>query len=155
VNKVFFIKKFFGYSKKGVIFVYLLKIIMVIAIDFDGTCVTHEFPSIGKDIKAVPVLRDIIKRGHQLILFTMRSDGKRGLYLTEALDWFKDNNIPLYGIQKNPTQHTWTSSPKAFAQMYIDDAALGCPLKYDKGYSDRAYVDWERVRELLEGEGII
>ena len=27
---------------------------MIIAIDFDGTCVTDEFPKIGKDIGAVP-----------------------------------------------------------------------------------------------------
>jgi hypothetical protein len=25
----------------------------IIAVDFDGTCVTHEYPSIGKDIGAV------------------------------------------------------------------------------------------------------
>jgi len=28
---------------------------MEICIDFDGTCVTHEFPKVGKDIGAVPV----------------------------------------------------------------------------------------------------
>ena len=30
---------------------------MDIAIDFDGTCVTHEFPLVGKDIGAAPVLK--------------------------------------------------------------------------------------------------
>lgn len=30
---------------------------MIIAIDFDGTCVTHEFPKIGKDIGAAPAFR--------------------------------------------------------------------------------------------------
>ena len=29
---------------------------MDILIDFDGTCVAHEFPKVGKDIGAVPVL---------------------------------------------------------------------------------------------------
>ena len=47
---------------------------MIISIDFDGTCVTHEFPLIGKDIGAVPILKKLVQRGHQLILFTMRSD---------------------------------------------------------------------------------
>ena len=46
----------------------------IIGIDFDGTCVTHEFPRIGKDIGAVPVLKELIANGHDLILFTMRSD---------------------------------------------------------------------------------
>ena len=30
---------------------------MDIIIDFDGTCVTHEFPNIGKDIGAEKVLK--------------------------------------------------------------------------------------------------
>ena len=47
---------------------------MYIAIDFDGTCVTHEYPNIGKDIGAIPVLKQLVKDGHKLILYTMRSD---------------------------------------------------------------------------------
>lgn len=33
---------------------------MIIAVDFDGTCVTHEFPRVGKDIGAVPVLKELV-----------------------------------------------------------------------------------------------
>ncbi len=47
---------------------------MIIAIDFDGTCVTHAFPKIGKDIGSVPVLKALTEQGHKIILFTMRSD---------------------------------------------------------------------------------
>jgi hypothetical protein len=136
---------------------------MEINIDFDGTCVTHEFPRVGKDIGAVPVLKELVANGHNLILFTMRSDiktpksndidihTKGGNYLTDAVNWFKKNDIPLYGIQTNPTQHTWTTSPKSYAQLIIDDSALGCPLSYDaKGvFSTRPFVDWARVRHLL------
>ena len=46
---------------------------MDICIDFDGTCVTHEFPIIGRDIGAVPILKSLVDSGHRLILFTMRS----------------------------------------------------------------------------------
>ena len=46
---------------------------MVIAVDFDGTCTTHEYPSIGKDIGAVPVLKKLVRNGHKLIIWTMRS----------------------------------------------------------------------------------
>ena len=132
---------------------------MTIAIDFDGTCVTHEFPMIGKDINAVPVLKELTEKGHYLILFTMRYnviiDGEQKNYLTDSVKWFVDRKIPLYGIQSNPTQDEWTSSPKAYAQLYIDDAALGCPLIYDKTYSDRPFVDWIRVREMLVERGIL
>ena len=45
---------------------------MVIAVDFDGTCVTHDYPAVGKEIGAVPVLKALVQAGHKLILFTMR-----------------------------------------------------------------------------------
>ena len=34
---------------------------LYIAIDFDGTCVTHEFPDVGKEIDAVPILKKLIE----------------------------------------------------------------------------------------------
>lgn len=134
---------------------------MVICIDFDGTCVTHEYPRVGKNIGAAPVLRKIVENGHQLILWTMRCDfGKLpiigaeneiedGNFLQQAVNWFKENDIELYGIQENPTQKQWTNSKKCYAQMYIDDAALGCPLKYDKSISNRPFVDWIEIEKLL------
>lgn len=140
---------------------------MDICIDFDGTCVAHEYPAIGKDIGAIPILKELTDTGHRLILFTMRSDRKKKKkvngeeviveenVLSEAVEWFGVNNIPLYGVQKNPTQRFWTSSPKAYGHLYIDDAALGCPLIIDDPESDRPYVDWKRVRELLIESGIL
>lgn len=117
-----------------------------IAVDFDGTCVTHEYPDVGRFVGAQRVLQRIVKNGGRLILWTMRS----GKQLEDAVNWFIENNIPLYGVQKNPTQDGWTQSPKAYAKIYIDDAALGCPLKSGlKG--ERPYVDWTVVELLLFG----
>jgi len=140
---------------------------MYIAIDFDGTCVAHDFPRIGADIGAVPVLRKLVEAGHHLILFTMRSDmqnvqsndynihGQSGKYLTEAVEWFKKHDIPLAGINNNPRQSSWTQSPKAYAQLYIDDAALGIPLMVDKSISKRPFVNWEAVERMLIEQGVI
>lgn len=140
---------------------------MYIALDFDGTCVAHDFPKIGADIGALPVLRKLVDAGHQLILFTMRSDkkdvqsddynihGKSGHYLTQAVDWFSKNDIPLAGININPRQSKWTNSPKAYAQLYIDDAALGIPLTVEPCLSERPFVDWQRVEQLLIERGVI
>lgn len=114
-----------------------------ICIDFDGTCVSHEYPEIGKDIGAIPVLKKLVANGHKLILFTMRS----GKELDEAAKWFEKNEITLYGVNENPTQKKWTSSPKAYGQIYIDDAALGCPLIYVK--NSRPYVNWGAVENFL------
>jgi hypothetical protein len=73
--------------------------------------------------------------------------------LVDAIDWFEDNNIPLFGVNGNPDQGCWTKSPKAYANIYIDDAALGCPLvtPIENGrVSGKPYVDWVRVKEMLE-----
>lgn len=134
---------------------------MDIIIDFDGTCVKHSYPKMGDDIGAQKVLKRLVEKGHNLILFTMRSNfpykGNSDVFTTKGLDdavnWFNINNIPLYGIQTNPTQSDWTSSPKAYGQLFIDDTALGCPLIYPE--EGRPYVDWIKVEKLLELENIL
>lgn len=120
----------------------------VIAVDFDGTCVTHEFPNVGREIGAARVLKRMVEAGAKLILWTMRSNtGEYPGSLTDAVNWFNSNDIPLYGIQRNPDQD-WTESPKAYAHIYIDDAALGCPLKQGVE-GQRPHVDWVAVEALL------
>lgn len=139
---------------------------MIIAIDFDGTCVKHKFPKVGEDIGAVPILKKLVDAGHQLILFTMRADREykrdtgdpniqdvTGTFLADAVNWFKKNNIPLWGIQTNPDQHKWTTSPKAYAQLYIDDAGLGCPLTTDG--EGNIFADWDGIEQLLFHKGIL
>lgn len=138
---------------------------MDICIDFDGTCVTHEFPRIGEDIGAVPVLKELVAAGHKLILFTMRSDRKTKKkigsetvvveenFLTDAINWFVENGIELYGVQKNPKQRFWTSSPKAYGHLYIDDANLGCPLIVPE--EGRPYADWIGIRNFLVERAIL
>lgn len=138
---------------------------MDICIDFDGTCVTHEFPQIGKDIGAIPVLKELVWAGHKLILFTMRSDRKvkkkkdgetvivEENFLTDAINWFNENGIELYGVQKNPRQRFWTTSPKAYGHLYIDDANLGCPLIVPE--EGRPYADWVAIRIILQEKGIL
>lgn len=124
---------------------------MIIAIDFDGTCVTHAFPKVGKDIGAARILRALTEKKHQLILYTMRDRDT----LKDAINWFAENNIPLYAVNNNPSQRKWTKSPKVFAHLYIDDAALGTPLKFDENISDRPFVNWEKVEQLLKEKEII
>lgn len=139
---------------------------MEIVVDFDGTCVAHAFPEVGADIGAVSVLKALVANGHKLILFTMRSNVKNvpspefegtfsGNYLDDAINWFKENDIPLYGIQTNPTQNKWTSSPKAYGQLYIDDCALGSPLKYNLNLSPRPFYDWDYGVVLLNEMGLL
>lgn len=142
----------------------------IYAIDFDGTVVTHEFPNVGKDVPyAVETLQKIVAHGGKLILWTMRANHKTPPeftkephhernpiiecnpddYLDHAIKWFKDREIPLWGIQRNPDQDKWTTSPKAYAHVYIDDAALGSHTMHDTNFAERPYVDWAFVDAVL------
>lgn len=123
---------------------------MDILIDFDGTCVTHEFPLVGKDIGAAQVLRDLVSNGHRLILFTMRAED---CSIQPAIDWFAENGIALYAVQRQPEQHKFTSSPKALGDLMIDDTALGVKL-YSCRLS-RDCVDWQWAAAELQRRGLL
>ena len=120
---------------------------MIIAIDFDGTCVEHKYPEVGNDLPGcVETLKELISMGHKLVLNTMRSlpkTSKQKDTRTDALKWFEDRGIKLSGLNSAPGQWIWTASPKIYANLYIDDAALGCPL------DTNGNVDWKEVRKLL------
>jgi hypothetical protein len=133
---------------------------LYIAVDFDGTVVKHEYPKVGETIKgAVDVLKMLVANKHNIILWTMRS----GKQLDDAVNWYKENDIPLFGVNYNPTQVEWTESPKAYAEIYIDDAALGCPLCFNcvEGKNGvmhpvgRPFVDWVKVLDMLRAQGVI
>lgn len=123
----------------------------IIAVDFDGTCVEHNYPAIGMEVEgAVDVLRALNKRGHRIILNTMRSGEK----LDAAVKWFRDRKVELWAVNRNPEQEEWTSSPKVYADLYIDDSALGCPIMFIDGLR-KPVVKWSKVRTLLENDGIL
>ena len=121
-----------------------MKRVTYIAVDFDGTQVMHEYPKIGKEIPgAYETMRKWQDLGAKLIMFTMRSDKE----LAEAVKHSEANGIKWFGVNVNPTQRAWTRSPKAYGQLYVDDAAVGCPLIHPE--HGRPYVDWEKVDELV------
>ena len=114
------------------------------AVDFDGTIVTHDYPNIGTAINgAISVLQELADNGHKIILYTMRSNKE----LEDAIKYCKDSKIEIFSVNENPTQKTWTKSPKIYAHYYIDDASVGCPLIY--GRHQRPFCNWESIRELL------
>ncbi|MBL4889996.1 MAG: hypothetical protein JKX97_08275 [Candidatus Lindowbacteria bacterium] len=122
---------------------------MKIAIDFDGTCVEHKFPYIGEELHgAVETLKWLVEEGHELILWTCREDvpgDPERAYLTNAVNWFKEHQIPLIGINSTPDQYEFRPADshrrKVVADLYIDDKNLG-------GFSG-----WAVVFDELEGEG--
>ena len=123
----------------------------IIAVDFDGTIVSHMYPKIGiENPSAIRVLKKLIEQGHQLILWTMRS----GEPLNEAVAYCEERGISFLGVNSNPDQFSWTTSPKQYAHLYIDDAALGCPTQFDPN-TQRQWVNWRDVEAILIRTGYL
>lgn len=124
---------------------------MYVCVDFDGTIVDHCFPEIGQPVpNAIKWLKRFNKYGANVILYTMRSDSQAyETALTDAVEYLKQNGVTLFDVNKNPSQDKWTTSPKVYAHVYIDDLAFGCPLIHPEGFS-RPCVDWSKVGPQVE-----
>lgn len=116
-----------------------------IAVDFDGTIAKHEFPDIGDPVPyAIEWLNLYQKYGAKLILWTVRSDNQPnyGDVLTNAVQWSLKHDLLFDFINEHPEQD-FSNSPKVHANIFIDDAAIGCPLIRELG--KRPYVDWRHI----------
>jgi hypothetical protein len=98
---------------------------MIIAVDFDGTIVEHEYPKIGKPIPfAIDVLKKLqAEERHILILWTMRE----GKLLQEAIDWCANQGLTFYAHNENyPGEEMGEGFiRKLSADIYIDDRNIG------------------------------
>ena len=121
----------------------------IFAIDFDGTIVEHRYPKIGKPVPdAFKSMKELQAHGARLILYTMRS----GDELNEAIQFCKEQGVEFWGVNSNPQQASWTSSPKVYAHRYIDDAAVGIPLLRSRTVGERPFVDWATVMTIIRRE---
>ncbi len=99
---------------------------MIIAVDFDGTLHTGEWPDIGLPSPcAIDVMQSLKDKGHYLIIWTCRSGDK----LTEAINWLLENNIPFDRINDHEPKHIAafdnSNTRKVYAHLYIDDKQVG------------------------------
>nr|WP_320037162.1 hypothetical protein [uncultured Bacteroides sp.] len=98
---------------------------MIIAVDFDGTLHTGEFPAIGEPAKDVAeYMQKLHEDGHYIIIWTCRCDQK----LVEAINWLIDNNIPFNRINDHCPEHAGqypTNPRKVYAHLYVDDRQVG------------------------------
>ena len=71
---------------------------MIIAVDFDGTLCTDEFPNIGEpNISLIKKLQYLSLQGHRLILWTCRC----GDELQAALDWCDRQKLFFDAVNDN------------------------------------------------------
>ena len=116
-----------------------------LAVDVDGTCFKHRYPGLGDDLGAAPWLIKASKLGCRIFLFTMRC----GSEIDEAAAALEKAGVKITGKNYNPRQNSWTTSPKLYAQIYIDDASLGAPVVPDPEVPGRVMYDWAKAGPML------
>ena len=109
-----------------------------IAVDFDGTIVTHEYPKIGTEIPfAIETLKMLIRDHHRLILWSVRE----GHLLQEAVDWCKERGVEFWAVNKDYPEESLENnnhfSRKLKADVFIDDRNLG------------GLPDWGTIYEMV------
>lgn len=98
---------------------------MIIAVDFDGTIVTHEYPKIGREIpfaiESLKMLQE--KPQYQLVLWTVR----QGKELEEAVEYCRSRGLEFYAVNNNyPEETVKDEQPRKLkADLFIDDRNLG------------------------------
>jgi hydroxymethylpyrimidine pyrophosphatase-like HAD family hydrolase len=112
----------------------------IIAVDFDGTIVEHDYPRIGKEMLfAFSTLKALQAKGHKLILWTFRE----GETLDEAVDYCMNNGIEFYAVNKSYPEEQFDSSisRKINADIFIDDRNVG------------GFLGWSKIWQILHPEG--
>ena len=112
---------------------------MIIAVDFDGTIVEHEYPAIGREIPfATETLKMLMKQNHKLIMWSVRE----GKLLDDAVKWCKDRGVEFYAVNKDYPEETLSNnnhfSRKLKADVFIDDHNLG------------GLPDWGQIYNMIQ-----
>jgi len=122
----------------------------ILAIDFDGTIVRHEFPYIGAlKPNAKEVINNLYDRGFGIFIWTCR-DSTFHPKLVEKFedaeptvfhvhDFLEKEGIKYDGININHPELEFHPVPKIYADIYIDDKQLG-------GIPS----DWKLIKALID-----
>ena len=112
---------------------------MLIAVDFDGTIVEHEYPKIGKEIPfAIDTLIALANEGHRIVLWTVRE----GQLLTDAVEFCSKRGLEFYAVNSDSRTGSLFEKPqtrKLRADVYIDDRNIG------------GIPDWGAIYETITG----
>lgn len=114
---------------------------MIIAVDFDGTIVTHAYPKIGREIPgAIETLKRLQAHGHRLILWTVRE----GELLDQAVAYCRSKGLEFYSVNEHytdePVDKERTDAKacrKLTADIYIDDRNVG------------GFPGWEAIYRMI------
>lgn len=99
------------------------KKIQIIAVDFDGTLCSENYPEIGlPNLPLIYLLKQLRGQGKKLILWTCRCES----YLEEAVKWCGEFGLEFDAVNENVPETLalyGMESRKISADVYIDDKA--------------------------------
>ena len=88
-----------------------------IAVDFDGTIVTHEYPKIGTELPfATETLKMLIKDHHKLILWSVRE----GKLLDEAVEWCRERGVEFWAVNKDYPEESLENNNHSTTVVSVD-----------------------------------
>jgi len=133
---------------------------MTIAVDFDGTIVEHKYPAIGRERPfATATLRQLMKDGHRLILWTVRE----GDLLDEAVEWCEERGVRFHAVNSfldedaDDSIDTMDKNPNFSRKLkvgcFIDDRNVGGLPDWGAIYQiiSRGITFEEYLTEQLQG----
>lgn len=95
-----------------------------IAVDFDGTLCTNNYPDIGEPIyEVINFIKNKQDEGCKVILNTCRA----GVYLFQALEWCHEHGLFFDAVNENLKERIeffGGDTRKISADLYIDDKAI-------------------------------
>lgn len=98
---------------------------MIIAIDFDGTIHSGQWPAIGEPLPgAKEAINNLRAEGHYIIIWTCRE----GQQQTEMVNWLLQQGIGFDRVNDHEPRNLTvygSDSRKVYAHVYIDDKNLG------------------------------
>lgn len=130
---------------------------MQIFLDFDGTIVEHQYPSIGKyNEGCLEVIRKLQDAKHEIILNTYRADCEDGT-LEEAIAYLKASKhiLPITNILSEKIEPLSWNWKRHFQEdtLFIDDICEGIPTKKTPT-APYEVVDWKKLDVEFREKGL-
>lgn len=133
---------------------------MIIAVDFDGILAqdTGQFPEIGPpNWRVIAFIRDLIEAGHEIILWTCRTDKA----LEDAITWCNDKGLKFSSINENAPSNIKqyikmypNGTRKVHADIYIDDHSYEFIVRVATyGYRTAINMMLADVKSILQWKG--
>lgn len=123
------------------------KLPKIVAVDFDGTLVSDQYPEIGdKNKEMFQICQALKDAGIKLILWTCRDNNSEEKQLDKAVEYCKANGLEFDAVNQNIPETIElfnNDTRKVYADLYIDDK-IALPWQSPLFWSHHLDLTWNR-----------